>query len=1032
MLQQERSSEPDQGELELSRRAFLQVAGFTFMGALAGCQRAPVQNAVPPLVQTENVIPGRSLSYASTCGGCQAGCGILVKNRDGRPIKLEGNPNHPLSLGGLCAVGQASILGLYDSERLQHPLENGERETWTIVDADIRAQLDLVRRERKAVRFLSDTITSPTTRQTIGDFLATFPNNRPRHVVHDPLSSSAILEAHQRTHGVRALPSYRLDRAEVIVSFDADFLGTWIAPVAFAAAYQAGRFLQGPAPHLSYHVQFESRLSLTGSKADQRLCVAPGELGFVMTHLAARIARRAGRDWGGGELPASSIPARFLDDLADRLWTARSRCLVLCGSQDVAEQLVCNFLNHLLGNYDATLDVAHPSYQSQANDRDVQELVAELERGDVGALFVYRSNPAYDLPAVLADKLRNVPLLVSFALRRDETARLARFVCPEPHYLESWNDAEAVDGVVSLYQPVLERLGNTRSLLETLAAWMGRPRSAYEQLREYWRTRIHPRSLITVSFEEFWDQAVHDGWVRVRKQADLVVPGASTIGLLGSPLGNGPLPAAAALFPDRASSQPAQVRPYNPAAVIAPIRQARVAVPDSFTAILYAKVGMPNGSHAYNPWLQELPDPISKVTWDNYACLSPAAASRLAVRQGDVVRLDGLDGLELPVLIQPGQHDQVVAIALGYGSKLSERFANIGPPWLEARSTVGTNGMVGVNAARLLCWQENLLRYQRDGIRLVKTDRQHPLACTQQEPIIRQPLPMAGGRQPLPIVRETVLPAFLRAVPERPAEERHDLWPDDHAIPITTPRWGMAIDLNACTGCSACVIACQVENNIPVVGKDEVRRHREMHWLRIDRYYSTPAHSPVDGERTRDTEVNVAHQPMLCQQCGNAPCETVCPVLATVHSDEGLNQQVYNRCVGTRYCANNCPYKVRRFNWFDYAHDDKLANLVLNPDVTVRSRGVMEKCTFCVQRIQEAKIEARRLGLPVADGDIQTACQQSCPTKVIVFGNLNDPQSKAAQLAKSTRAYKVLEELNAQPAVSYLAIVRNRPEGAAP
>jgi molybdopterin-containing oxidoreductase family iron-sulfur binding subunit len=427
-----------------------------------------------------------------------------------------------------------------------------------------------------------------------------------------------------------------------------------------------------------------------------------------------------------------------------------------------------------------------------------------------------------------------------------------------------------------------------------------------------------------------------------------------------------------------------------------------------------------------------LPDPISKVTWDNYACLSPAAASRLAVRQGDVVRLDGLDGLELPVLIQPGQHDQVVAIALGYGSKLSERFANIGPPWLEARSTVGANGMVGVNAARLLCWQENLLRYQRDGIRLVKTDRQHPLACTQQEPIIRQPLPMAGGRQPLPIVRETVLPAFLRAVPERPAEERHDLWPDDHAIPITTPRWGMAIDLNACTGCSACVIACQVENNIPVVGKDEVRRHREMHWLRIDRYYSTPAHSPVDGERTRDTEVNVAHQPMLCQQCGNAPCETVCPVLATVHSDEGLNQQVYNRCVGTRYCANNCPYKVRRFNWFDYAHDDKLANLVLNPDVTVRSRGVMEKCTFCVQRIQEAKIEARRLGLPVADGDIQTACQQSCPTKVIVFGNLNDPQSKAAQLAKSTRAYKVLEELNAQPAVSYLAIVRNRPEGAAP
>jgi Fe-S-cluster-containing dehydrogenase component len=1034
MLEHEPLSESDQAELELSRRAFLKVAGFSFMGALAaGCQRAPERHAVPPLAQTEGVVPGRSLLYASTCGGCNAGCGILAKVRDGRPIKLEGNPNHPLSLGGMCATGQASILGLYDSQRLQHPLKNGERATWNSVDAEIRTQLDEVRRERKAVRFLSDTITSPTTRQAIADFLASFPNNRPKHVIHDPHSCSAILDAHLQTHGVRALPQYRLERAEVIASFDADFLGTWIAPVAFSVGYQAGRYLQGPLPHLSYHVQFESRLSLTGSKADQRLCVAPGEMGLVMTQLASRVARQAGRDWGGGELPLSSVPAPFLDDLAGRLWTARGRCLVLCGSQDLGEQMVCNFLNHLLGNYDATLDVTHPSYQSQANDRDVQELIAELERGDVGALFVYRSNPAYDLPTPVAASLRNLPLLVSFSPRRDETARLSRYVCPEPHYLESWNDAEAVDGVVSLYQPVLERLGDrlppgafrTRSLLETLATWMGRPRLADEQLREYWQTRIYPRSLITISFQQFWDQALHDGFVRIRNQADLMVPGVSTIGLLGFP-GHGSLLAVSALFPDRAINQSAIVRPYNPATDIVPIRQARPISANAFTVVLYPKVGMLNGSHAYNPWLQELPDPISKVTWDNYACLSPAAAAALQVRQGDVVRFEGIDDMELPVLIQPGQHDRVVAVALGYGSKLSERFANIGPPWLEARSTVGQNRMVGVNAAPLLVWQENGLRYQRAGIRLVKTGRQHPLACTQQEPIIRQPLPMAGTRQPLPIVRETTLPALLRPVPDRPAEESRDLWPDDHRIPDTTPRWGMAIDLNGCTGCSACVIACQVENNIPVVGKDEVRRHREMHWLRIDRYYSNPVRSPVDGGPRKDTEVNVAHQPMLCQHCGNAPCETVCPVLATVHSDEGLNQQVYNRCVGTRYCANNCPYKVRRFNWFDYAHGDQLHNLVLNPDVTVRSRGVMEKCTFCVQRIQEAKIEARRLGHVLADGDIETACQQSCPTKVIVFGDLNDPRSRAAQLAKSTRAYKVLEELNVQPAVSYLAIVRNR------
>jgi Fe-S-cluster-containing dehydrogenase component len=339
---------------------------------------------------------------------------------------------------------------------------------------------------------------------------------------------------------------------------------------------------------------------------------------------------------------------------------------------------------------------------------------------------------------------------------------------------------------------------------------------------------------------------------------------------------------------------------------------------------------------------------------------------------------------------------------------------------------LGENGLVGVNAAPLLNWQDHVLRYQRDGIRLVKTSRMHPLACTQDQPSLRVPLRLASGREASqPIIRASTLPAFLQTIGQvRPPGEEANLWPDDH--PVDGARWGMAIDLNACTGCSACVIACQVENNIPTVGKDEVRRHREMHWLRIDRYYSPSAATPLLPRPTAN-DVDVAHQPMLCQHCGNAPCEVVCPVLATVHSEEGLNQQVYNRCVGTRYCANNCPYKVRRFNWFDYAHDDQMENLVLNPDVTVRSRGVMEKCTFCVQRIQEAKIEAGRLGRVLADGDIQTACQQSCPTRAIAFGNLNDERSEAARRARSSRAYKVLEELNVQPAVSYLGLVRNRP-----
>jgi Fe-S-cluster-containing dehydrogenase component len=783
----------------------------------------------------------------------------------------------------------------------------------------------------------------------------------------------------------------------VIVSFDADFLGTWIAPVQFAAAYQASLYLQGPTPSLSYHVQLESRLSLTGTKADQRLCLAPGEMGLVMTHLAKRIAQKAGQNWGGGDLAVSPVPARFLDDLADRLWRARGRSLVLCASQDLAEQLVCNFLNELLTNYGTTVDVAQPSYQNQSNDQALQDLLEEIRLRQVGALFLYRSNPLYDLPGgqALKDAVRAVPLLVSFATGLDETAAQAQYVCPEPHYLESWNDAEAVDGVVSVFQPAMQPLGETRSLVETLAVWMGRPRSAYDLLRDSWQSNIYPRSLVTISFQDFWNQSVHDGTVRVRKKS-------STVG------------------------------PFNPA-VVTPIRQARPTPDGTYNLVLYAKVGMPTGSHAYNPWLQELPDPITKITWDNYASLAPATAARLGLSQGDVVRLEvtahSTESLELPVVIQPGQHDQVVAVALGYGSRLSERFAQIGPPWLEAGPTVGANGMVGVNAAPLLAKRDGTFFRVREGVRLVKTDRRQPLACTQEQPLIRVPLPVVLGREPAPIIKETTLAAFLPPGQAPPAsEERANLWPNDH--PITGPRWGLAIDLNNCTGCSACVVACQVENNIPVVGKDEVRRHREMHWLRIDRYYSNPSHSPVDGGPRKESEVNVAHQPMLCQHCGNAPCEVVCPVLATVHSEEGLNQQVYNRCVGTRYCANNCPYKVRRFNWFDYAHDDQLQNLVLNPDVTVRSRGVMEKCTLCVQRIQEGKIEARRLGRAVSDGDIQTACQQSCPTKAIVFGDLNDPRSRAAQLTKSRRAYHVLEELNVQSAVSYLTLIRNRPADA--
>jgi molybdopterin-containing oxidoreductase family iron-sulfur binding subunit len=976
-----------------SRRDFLKAAGFAMAGAgLAGCQRAPERHAVPYLVQPEGIVPGRAYYYASVCGGCSAGCGLLVKNRDGRPIKLEGNPEHPLSRGGLCAAGQASLLGLYDERRLRQPKREQQDVQWAAVDQDIRSQLQAVVRQGKAVRFLTSSQVGPSTRAQIHSFLAGFPGSR--HVIHDARGGSAIADAHARTHGARVVPHYLLESAEVIVGFDADFLGTWLSPVEFTAAYQAGRRVDATPSRMSYHVQFESCMSLTGARADQRLCVSPGDLGLVMSHLATRLAPWAGIALPAAALDAAPVSPRFLDHLAEHLHLPqnRQRSLVLCGSQDVNLQILANFLNHVLGSYGTTVDVTRPSQQVQGSDEYLQTLLRELHQGTVGALFVYGCNPVHDLPATaaLTEELRRVPLLVCCGERLDETARLARYVCPVPHPLETWSDAEPVAGLVSVSQPAITPLGNTRSLLENLAAWMGRSQSAREVVRNTWERDVFPRQGGGGSFQAFWEQTLQHGFARV-------------------------------------APRPVRIENFNVNAVRLVTRASRQTESD-FSLVLYSKVGMPNARHAYNAWLHELPDPISKVTWDNYASLSPASAAQLGVADGDVVRLEVADAagphtVELPTFVQPGQHDQVVAVALGYGSVLSARFADIGPRWLEGGPTVGPNGLVGQNAAGFLTWDSSTLRFSRDGVRLTRTGARHPLACTQGYDRITVPAHLAPhGEERPPLVHVMTLAALRRQPAAPPADEARDpLWPDNHEP--TGARWGMVIDLNACTGCSACVIACQVENNIPVVGKDEVRRHREMHWLRLDRYYAD-----------RDARVDVDVQPMLCHHCGNAPCEAVCPVLATVHSTEGLNQQVYNRCVGTRYCANNCPYKVRRFNWFDYAHDDTLQNLSLNPDVTVRSRGVMEKCTFCIQRIQEARIEASARGLPVADGAFQTACQQSCPAQAITFGNLNDRRSRVSRAGHNPRRYQVLEELNVRPAVCYLAVVRNRPvntEGAA-
>ncbi|HEY3568605.1 MAG TPA: 4Fe-4S dicluster domain-containing protein [Thermoanaerobaculia bacterium] len=952
---------------EASRRDFLKLMGFSLgAAALASCTPIPERQAVPPLTLADGApLPGVETWYATTCGACSAGCGLLAKTRDGRPIKIEGNPSSPVSGGATCAVGQASVLSLYDDRRLKGPLLQGRPASWAEVDAWVAPRLEAISAQSAShgsgLALLTGTIHSPSSRKLIADFLARHPGSR--HAVWEPVSLAATREANRRSFGRAVVPSYRFDKARVVVGIEADFLGTWLSPVEIARAWARGRRLEGGG-EMPRHYQIESGMSLTGGKADRRLPVLPSELGLAALALVRRVARRAGE--AAPDAPDPSIDPRIFDAIADDLWNHRGGSLVVSGVNDLAAQTAVSRLNFLLGNVGRTIDLDRPSQQNQGDEAAVAELIAAMERGEVQGLLLWGVNPLYDHPEAgrIARALEGVPLKVSFAERLDETAALADVVAPDHHYLESWGDAEPVEGCLGLRQPAIAPLFDTRAAHASLLRWMGEEQpDAYRHLREHWQREFFPRQTRWSSFDDFWDHSLQDGACEMAKPVDDPAPDHDA----------GDLAAATA-------------------AILAAHQEARSQ--QGCEVLLYEKVGLRDGRHANNPWLQELPDPVSRVAWGNQIDLSPRMAAELGLEEGDVVRLrhNGTT-LELPVRFQLGQPHGMAAVALGYG---------------RARAGKVADG-VGANAFPLVAVRDGFHRNWTSGARLEKTGYSETLAAVQRHSSME-------GR---PIVR-TLTPAELRKGKE---EERQDtLWKE---WPREGHHWGMSIDLDACTGCSACVVACQAENNVPVVGPEEVSRGREMHWIRIDRYFEGSADAP-----------RMVLQPMMCQHCGNAPCETVCPVLATVHSSDGLNQQVYNRCVGTRYCENNCPYKVRRFNWFRYAGNPKfdynmnsdLGRMVLNPDVVVRSRGVMEKCSLCIQRIQAGKLRAEAAGEKLADGAIRTACQQACPAEAITFGDLADPQSEVSRKQASSRFYHVLEELNTRPVVGYLARVRNLPE----
>jgi MoCo/4Fe-4S cofactor protein with predicted Tat translocation signal len=949
------------------RRDFLKLLGFGIAATtLASCE-APVRKAIPYLNKPEEVEPGVANWYASTYFNGDIYNSILVKTREGRPIKVEGNTLSPITKGGTHARSQASLLSLYDNARLQGPTAKGKAATWSQVDQEIRTRLTGVQGK---VVLVSNTIISPSTKAVIREFGAQFPSFE--HVTYDANSASALLRANG---GV--VPGYDFSKAKVVVSLGADFLGSWISPTEYSKQYITNRKITADNPVMSRHFQFETNLSLTGANADVRVPVKPSEYGAVAAALYNAIA-------GGGAIqaPTTSV-AKQVQAAATELLANKGAALVVSDSNDAAVQTIVTAINSALGANGTTINTSAPSYVRQGDDARMLRLINDMNAGSVGAVIFYGANPAYDHPLsqqVIAG-VKKVGLKISFADRADETAMLADYICPDSHYLESWNDFEPKRGFLSLAQPAISPIFKTRQAQDSLLKWSGSTSDFYTIIQRTWSG--------VVSGGAAWDKAVHDG----------VATGSTG-----------------------ANEPTAPTAPMTLAAAAVSINKSARAASKNVELAIYEKVAIGSGQLANNPWLQEMSDPTTKATWDNYVTISAAMAKELNVEQNDVLRITAKGkSIELPALIQPGQAKGTVGIAIGYGRTHAGQAAN----------------NVGANVYPLVSVVDNGLVYANT-VTLEKVGADKPIAQTQTHHTVM-------GRI---VVQESTLKQYKKdpktvteyiriATPEGPQKPQSvSLWQDyeykDH-------HWGMVIDLNSCIGCGACTIGCQVENNVAVVGKQEVLNRREMHWLRIDRYYSSDATRENGGfTAMEDPSENptVIFQPMLCQHCNHAPCETVCPVAATMHSSEGLNQMVYNRCVGTRYCANNCPYKVRRFNWFNYANNDKfdynmnndLGKMVLNPDVTVRSRGVMEKCSFCVQRIQAGKLEAKKEARRPKDGEVVTACAQACPTNAIVFGDMLDPNSQVSQILKrekGERAFHVLEELNTQPNVTYLTKIRN-------
>jgi molybdopterin-containing oxidoreductase family iron-sulfur binding subunit len=936
-----------------SRRDFLRLAGASLaLAGLAGCTKQPLEPIVPYVVQPERIVLGQPLYFATAFAVSGIARPIIVKSMEGRPVKVEGNPQHGASLGAADAHSQAAVLGLYDPDRSQTISYNGAVRPWEMLQATIRGALSRQQASGGAgLRFLTETVTSPTLASQIAAVLKQFPNAKWHQ--YEPVNRDNVKAGAQMAFGQLVDTIHHFDKADVVLSLDADFLSPAGLPgfQRYARDFTSRRKIQpGVAMNRLYVV--ETTPSITGAKADHRMPVRSSDIRDFARVVAAG-AGVSGVSASGGLEQQPWVQA-VVNDLRQH----RGTSLVVVGDQQPAEvHALAHAMNQVLGNVGTTVTCvdpveANPVEQTAA----LKDLVADMDAGKVQVLAIVGGNPAYNAPVDLgfADKLAKVGLRIHLGMYEDETSGLCQWHVPEAHPLETWSDARAYDGTISIIQPLIAPLFNGRSAHEFLAVFTQQPeQSSYDAVRGYWKSQFKGKA---EEFEATWRKWLHDGFI------------------VGS------------------ESKP---RTVTPRALNLPALERS---PRGTEVVFQPDPSVYDGRWANNGWLQELPKPLTKLTWDNAVLISPTLAQDLNLATGNVVEVESRGHkLRGPALVAPGHAVNSITLAMGYGRKRG-----------------GSNSSKrGYDAFQV---RTSDAPWSASGVKITPVGEDYLLAMTQNHQVIDSKTAIEETVKRAP-VREATLaeftanPRFAQEMKEEPAYDE-TLYPH---YDYTGYKWGMAIDLNSCVGCNACLVACQAENNIPVVGKEQVRRERHMNWLRVDAYNEGDLANP-----------RTLFQPVPCMHCENAPCELVCPVGATVHSSEGLNDMVYNRCVGTRYCSNNCPYKVRRFNFLLFSDwDTPSLKLLHNPDVTVRSRGVMEKCTYCIQRITRARIDSEKEQRKIRDQEVQTACQQACPAEAIVFGDLNDKNSKVARLQAGPRNYGLLAELNTRPRTTYLAAVRN-------